>query len=85
MRPGNQERNALRGPSFRTLNLGVSKNFSLAERLRTQFRAEMFNLTNTPQFNTPNVDLNNASAFGTFQGTRLATNRQIQLGLRLSF
>jgi hypothetical protein len=85
LRPGNQARNALRGPSFRTLNLGVSKNFSLAERLRTQFRAEMFNLTNTPQFNTPNVDLNNATAFGTFQGTRLATNRQIQLGLRLSF
>lgn len=84
-RPGNLPRNSLRGPAFKTVNLGLAKNFLITERVRTTFRAEFFNLFNTPQFNTPNTDISNAASFGLFQGTRLATNRQIQLGLRLEF
>lgn len=84
-RPGTLPRNFLRGPSVKTLNLGLVKNFNFTERVRTSFRAEVFNLTNTPQFNTPNIDISNALNFGLFQSTRLATNRQIQLGLRLEF
>ncbi len=84
-RVGTLERNSLRGPSVKTLNLGLAKNFFFTERFRTTLRAEFFNVTNTPQFNTPNTDISNAGAFGFFQGTRLGTNRQIQLGLRMEF
>lgn len=84
-RPGNLARNSLRGPSVKTVNLGLNKNFLFTERFRTTFRAEFFNLFNTPQFSTPNTDISNAASFGLFQGTRLGTNRQVQLGLRLEF
>ncbi|HKS28210.1 MAG TPA: TonB-dependent receptor [Pyrinomonadaceae bacterium] len=84
-RVGTLPRNALRGPSFKTLNLGLAKNFLFNEQFRTTLRAEFFNITNTPQFSTPNTDISNGAAFGTFQTTRLGTNRQVQLGLRVEF
>lgn len=84
-RIGNLERNGLRGRPFRTLNFGLSKNFAITERARIQFRTEFFNLTNTPQFNTPNTNINDANNFGRIQGTQGFTNRQIQFGLRLEF
>ncbi|HEX8457854.1 MAG TPA: TonB-dependent receptor [Pyrinomonadaceae bacterium] len=84
-RVGNLERFSLRGPSYKQLNLGLTKNFLLSEETRLQFRTEFFNLTNTPQFNPPNQDYNNANDFGRIQNTQLFTNRQIQFGLRLQF
>jgi outer membrane receptor protein involved in Fe transport len=84
-RVGNLERNGLRGEPFRSANLGLAKNFNFTESTRLQFRTEFFNLTNTPQFNVPNTDFNNANDFGRIQGTQLFTNRQIQFGARLEF
>ncbi|HEY0322179.1 MAG TPA: TonB-dependent receptor [Pyrinomonadaceae bacterium] len=84
-RVGTLQRNSLRGPSIKTLNLGLAKNFFFTERFRTTVRAEFFNLTNTPQFSTPNTDISNGASFGVFQNTRLGTNRQVQLGLRMEF
>lgn len=84
-RVGTLPRNSLRGPSVKTLNLGLAKNFLFTEQFRTTLRAEFFNITNTPQFSTPNTDISNGTAFGTFQNTRLGTNRQVQLGLRVEF
>ncbi len=84
-RIGNLERNGLRGRPLRSLNLGLAKNFAITEGARIQFRAEFFNLTNTPQFNLPNTDIGNANDFGRVQGTQNFTNRQIQFGLRLEF
>lgn len=85
---GNLERNSLRGPSTRNLNLGLTKNFSIYEQFKIQFRAEFFNITNTPQLTPPSTDLNNNSTFngfGTIRSTYGFTNRQIQFGLRLEF
>jgi hypothetical protein len=73
----------------------VFKNFAFMERFNIQFRAEMFNLFNTPQFNNPNSTLplltsantytaSNISNFGTITSTRL-DNRQIQFGLKFLF
>ena len=84
-RIGNLERNSLRSPSFKQLNLGLAKNFLITERARVQFRTEAFNLTNTPQFTAPNTDYNNARDFGRLQNVLGFTNRQIQFGLRLEF
>lgn len=85
---GNLGRNSLRGPSRNQLNVGVTKNFSFYERFKAQFRAEFFNVFNTPQFPPPNTDWNNTSldnGFGTINSTYGFTNRQIQFGVRLEF
>lgn len=56
-----------------------------------QFRAESFNLANTPVFNTPDPNLQDArylggnGNFGRITSTLPATERHIQLSLRLYF
>jgi hypothetical protein len=37
--------------------------FQIVERVRLQFRAEMYNLFNTPQFARPNGSLNTGGSF----------------------
>ena len=59
------------------------KNFSLGEARNLQFRAEFFNLFNTPQFDLPNGSIGNPAAG---RITNVVGNpRQVQLGLRLVF
>lgn len=85
---GTLERNSLRSPSTYQVNLGLTKNFAIYERAKAQFRAEFFNLTNTPQLGVPNTDIGNTDpvfGFGTIRGTQPFSNRQIQLGVRLEF
>jgi hypothetical protein len=43
---GNLSRNQIAGPGFRDIDLSVFKNFVITERVKAQFRIEMFNLTN---------------------------------------
>jgi hypothetical protein len=43
---GTLRRNAIHGPGFSDVDLGVSKSFVISERLKAQFKAEMFNLFN---------------------------------------
>ncbi len=50
---GNQAPNQFFGPSQKRLDASLFKTFSLMERLKMQFRAEAFNLFNSPNFNTP--------------------------------
>jgi hypothetical protein len=66
------------------VNMSLFKTFNLTEALHLQFRAEAFNLTNTPWFDVPNTAVNSPQ-FG--QVTKLQTNdsRSLQLALRLSF
>jgi hypothetical protein len=87
-------RNSLYGPGFIRPDLTLSKIFSFTERLKTEFRAEAFNFTNTPRFNNPNADVSSAAlnADGTFRSlnnfmavTTAQGERQIRFGLRLSF
>ncbi len=53
----------LEGPGFKNVDFSLLKNIPLKESLRLQFRAEFFNLFNTPQFGTPVAGLNAAPAF----------------------
>jgi hypothetical protein len=80
---GNSGRNILRGPGRFQLDYSLFKDFSPSERWRLQFRAEAFNLTNTPQFDLPNTSIGNPNA-GIITGI-VGTPRQFQLGLRFSF
>lgn len=80
---GNAGRNILRGPGRVNVDYSLFKDFSPSEAWRIQFRGEVFNLLNTPQFDLPNPTIGNPNA-GTITGI-VGNPRQIQLGLRLSF
>ncbi len=84
LRPGTLGRNALRGPGSNQLDASLFKQFRFTERFRTEFRAELFNVTNTPQYANPEGFLGSGN-FGRITSTRFATNRQMQLALRLLF
>jgi len=85
---GNAGRNILQGRGLATTDVSVAKKFSLSERLNLQFRAEVFNLLNHTNFNTPNPVVY-ASATGGPSPTAgvitstSTTSRQIQFGLKL--
>jgi hypothetical protein len=78
-------RNLLHGPHYRTFNVSGFKTFPLPGNMRLQFRAEVFNLTNTPNFSTPDSGLGDGT-FGEITSTRGGSNpRQIQFVLKLLF
>jgi len=79
-------------PVFRDLDFSVFKNLNLhGERVKMQFRAEMFNILNntnlTAQTFTNTFDKNGAliSSFGTPTAPTYNQSRQIQFGLRILF
>jgi outer membrane receptor protein involved in Fe transport len=80
--PGNVGRNILRGPGYTNENLSLFKSFSLPERTSLQFRAESFNLLNTPHFGNPNSNRSSGS-FGSI--TSESGNRILQFALKLIF
>jgi len=79
---GNLGRNALRGPGFWNIDLGLAKNFYITERTRLQVRCDMFNAFNHTNFSGISTDINSAS-FGRLTSTRGA--RTIQFNARLTF
>ncbi|MBZ5527659.1 MAG: carboxypeptidase-like regulatory domain-containing protein [Acidobacteriia bacterium] len=50
---GNSGRNTLIGPSYKDVDFNLQKDTAIGERLKVQFRAELFNLFNHPNFNLP--------------------------------
>lgn len=87
---GNLRRDTLLGSGLATWDFSVLKDAAIRERLRLQFRAEMFNILNRANFNTPNLIL------ATLQGTTPVPNpaagritststnaRQVQFALKL--
>jgi hypothetical protein len=88
----------VRGPAFHKLDLSLLKQFPITESQRVEFRAEAFNLTNTPNFSAPGfsgggaglpalpgvLDFSNLQNFGKITALRLGPEdpRQIQLALK---
>jgi hypothetical protein len=79
---GNAGRNILEGPGFQNVNASLVKNTALTERVNLQFRAEIFNLFNHPNFNLPDNFLGSPT-FGRITSAR--DPRHIQFGLKLLF
>jgi hypothetical protein len=90
--------NELEGPGFHRLDFSMFKEFPIKERFHLQFRAEMFNILNHPNFNAPGFGGNGVVAipgstnftnsnFGAIGSTRDAPYdpRQIQFALKLYY
>jgi len=88
VRFGNVGRNTMRGPTLVNTDLSLFRSFNLTERFNLQFRAECFNLSNTPHFGNPNGNANSSNfgkILGTDSGLALGRSREYRFGLRLSF
>src|SRR5260370_1741185 len=76
---GSTGRNILRAPGVWNTDLDITRQFSLKERAKLQFRAEFFNCANTSHFDAPSSSVTS----GTFmQITSAQGERQIRFGLR---
>jgi hypothetical protein len=89
VRFGNVGRNTMRGPGVVNADLSLFRTFRFTERFNLQFRAESFNLSNTPHFANPNGNVN-SSLFGRITATQsnadaVGKSREYRLGLRLGF
>ena len=86
---GNTQRNSLFGPNFRHVDLSLFKDFPVTERVNVQFRAESFNVSNTPNFY-----IGNGSSTASFGNTAFGqisqtdpnyVPRQYQFALKAQF
>ena len=60
-RVGTLGRNQMFGPGYEDMDLSLFKSVPLTERVMGQFRAEAYNLTNTPAFTNPNGNIDNCT------------------------
>ena len=88
-RPGNVSRNKFYLPGTKTVSVSVIKDLPLTERFKTQLRAQVYNLLNTPQFaglNDTNLsDFNSGNQYGYVNSTRYSSQRQMELAFRVTF
>jgi len=74
----------LRGMSHWNLDLSVTRQFKITERLSTRFSAQFFNIFNHVMFFDPSLSLQSPTTFGVI-GSQLNTPRTIELGLHVDF
>jgi outer membrane receptor protein involved in Fe transport len=100
-RYGTMGRNVLYGPGFFRVDPAIYKTFKITERVRSEFRAEAYNFTNTPRWNNPNAgaaspirdasgkitNLNNFMAITSVFGNNFGQDagRQFRFALRVQF
>ncbi|MEK6335604.1 MAG: TonB-dependent receptor [Acidobacteriota bacterium] len=84
---GNSARNLLYGPGYKTVDLALSRDFSLSERFKLRFRAEATNAFNHVNLGQPGAGVpaagTTSASFGVI--TSASSMRKIQFGLRLTF
>jgi hypothetical protein len=80
---GNAGRNLLSGPSFMNWDFSLFKRFKVRERQTLEFRYEMFNMFNHPNFSNPSSDISAPSTFG--QSFSAYSGRQMQFALKYVF
>jgi hypothetical protein len=86
---------AFHGPGIEDVDLSFFKEFSFKERYRVQFRTELFNAFNHPNFANPNANISNPGSFGLVTSTLApilgagsggpGDPREIQFALKLYF
>jgi hypothetical protein len=96
---GNEGRAQCYGPQGRGMDFSVFKDFHITEKYKLSFRAEAYNITNTPNFALPGAAISswtvsrqpagiptNAGTFGQITATNVGvTPRVIQVALKMTF
>jgi hypothetical protein len=88
--------NSLYGPVYWRDDINVTRAFHISERVKGEFRAQAFNVTNTIRWNNPSAGsaslqlnpdgtLKNANNFMSITGTPTDYERQVRFGLRIAF
>jgi hypothetical protein len=83
---GNLGRDTLIGPGLATWDFSLLKDTPIREKLNLQFRAELFNLLDRANFNTPNAVTFTPTGVSPTAGvitSTSTTSRQIQFGLKV--
>jgi hypothetical protein len=80
---GNTGTRIMRGPGQKNIDMALIKTTRFMENKSVEWRMEVFNLTNTPNFSNPTGNIN-SSAFGTINQT-VANARLIQFGMRILY
>ncbi len=81
---GNTARNGFYGPGLAEGDVSLFKTLHFTERFGTELRAEVYNVTNTPQFTNPDANTVDGT-FGQITGTREYSERQMQMAVRFTF
>jgi len=79
---GNADRNTVQGPGLMSLDFTLHKEFRIREGKMLEFRTEVFNIINTPNFGNPDVGLQSPT-FTRYLSA--GPPREIQFALKLLF
>jgi hypothetical protein len=89
---GNLSRNAVVGPNFKDVDMSLTKTTKITERLSNEFRVEVFDVFNHPNFGNPNRSAVSTAGttFGVISSTRFPNGdsgsaRQLQFALKFIF
>jgi len=83
---GSSPRNVLDSPGYRDIDLAISREFHLSEKVNLRFRAEGTNVFNMVSLGAPGASVPSGATSTTFGVVRSAASmRKVQFGLRLVF
>ena len=79
---GNAGVGIVRGPGLIQVDLSLIREFTISQKMRTEVRAEVFNVIDRTNFGNPGTVFG-SSTFGVINSA--SPGRQVQLGLRMTF
>lgn len=71
---GNMKNLSLHGPHARRADMSIVRNIQAIDGVKVQFRVECYNISNTPNFNTPNSTISSWTAGSMHDSTHPITN-----------
>ena len=80
---GNATRNPVRGPGLQNADLMIGKTFRVTEQVAIEFRAEVFNVSNTTPLNDPNGTACCSGPFGSI--TTAGNPRDFEFAAKVHF
>ena len=80
---GNLGRNSIYGPSKVNFDMALSRSFRMTERLKTEFRADFFNILNHGNWQSIGTSVSSGTTFG--QVTAFGSPRLIQMAMKFYF
>ncbi|MFC5863184.1 carboxypeptidase regulatory-like domain-containing protein [Acidicapsa dinghuensis] len=76
--------NMLWGPHYQDWDMDLEKTITFADRYRVQFRGDVFNVANHPNFSVPSASISNPASEGVISSV-VNENRTIEFGAKFNF